>query len=149
MGWEVSGREEVKPALRRSREVRVASGRGCRSWCLNLLSRRECLRRVGGGTGDAAEQGFCWAPAQRVPGTSTGPPCSSVTRLTSLPPRQDGPGVFLLLGTNSLPPLFSCSPLRPASSACKLILQMLPASVQSTGFEGKVKLSELHQGLGS
>ena len=56
---------------------------------------------------------------------------------------------FLLLGANSLLPLLSCSPLRPASSAWQLILQMLPPSVQSTQFEGKVKLSELQQGLGS
>ena len=119
------------------REVRVASGRGRRAWCLNLLSRRERLRRAGGGTDAAEEQGFCWTPALRGPGASRGPSCTAVSLgspASSL--GRSGPGVFLLLGTNSLLPLFSCSPLRPASSAWQLILQMLPPSVQSTRFEG-------------
>lgn len=146
----MTGREEVKPA--REAEQR---GEGSLWKRMQVLASEPAVqkgapREGGGGTGDAAEQGFCWAPARRATGTATGAPARHCHSADQPPPRGgSGPGVFLLLGTNSLPPLFSCSPLRPASSAWQLILQMLPPSVQSTGFEGKVKLSELHQGLGS
>lgn len=142
--------------------MRAASGRGCRSWRLNLLSRRERRGRVAEGPVMLQSRGSAglphsgppalprWLPHGGPPALARGRPAQHCHSADQPPPRgRSGPGVFLLLGTNSLPPLFSCSPLRPASSAWQLILQMLPPSVQSTGFEGKVKLSELHQGLDS
>lgn len=87
MVLEVTGREEVKPA-------REAEQRGERSlWKrMQVLASEPAVqkgapREGGGGTGDAAEQGFCWAPAQRAAGTSTVAPARRATGTAMGPPR--------------------------------------------------------------
>ena len=66
--------------------MRVASGRGCRSWRLNLLSRRERRGRVAEGPVMLQSRGSAGLPHGGPPALPRGLPHGTVTRLTSLPP---------------------------------------------------------------
>lgn len=79
MGWEVSGREEVKPAREAEQRGEGSLWKRIQVMVSEPVVQKGAPQERGGGTGDAAERRLCWAPAQRVLGASIGPPCPAVS----------------------------------------------------------------------